>query len=107
MARLTAEAMKEIFKFWHPLDNNNISLMSEHSMGIYLIKEDNRIVYVGRSESSVRSRLLQHAKIFKNHSFSLMYVKNSLKTMRYEQRLISHFKKQYPLKNKLEGSIRY
>lgn len=95
------------FRYWHLLEAEMVSLVIDRKPGVYLIKRDERVVYAGRSDTDVMSRLMRQCSTFVGCHFSVLYVKNKLKRARSEYSLIGHLRKVGPLDNKVNASIPY
>ena len=92
-------------RYWHPINRPLISLLVYDAPGLYVIRRAGAPVYIGRSLTSVKRRLLRHALRFPEHEFGVLYVRDPLRCMRYEYRLIAHLRRRFRLENRVEASI--
>jgi hypothetical protein len=89
-----------------PLSAAVVDSFAEDRAGVYLICRDKQIIYVGRSDISVRRRLLNHCGRFEGCTFMAEYCKKGLGLDRLEYILIENLKIRFKLENKVNASIR-
>lgn len=104
--RLSGPELLGLFKIWVPLHRESIAAHTDSAPGVYLIREGPKVLYVGRADACLRSRLLQHTKRFPAAKVSVLYVKRDAARATYENVLINYLRRAHPLQNKIAAARR-
>jgi predicted GIY-YIG superfamily endonuclease len=91
----------------HPLCSEIVWSLVEQRPGLYLITRQRSVIYVGRSDTDIRRRLLYHCgrSEFRGLNFTFIYARSPIAAYRFECRAIHHFSKLESLMNRINAAL--
>lgn len=93
------------FRNWLSLNRDFILAFAPEKAGVYVVRKRNFIVYVGRSDRSLRQRLLSHVSRFNGHEFSCIQVDDKVRRFRVEHELIIEAKRLKFSQNRISAAL--